>query len=922
MSSNHSLDGALAAARPAAGDLVDRVLAAKLRAALFGGGEVVHLGRLRIDGPLGRGAMGAIVSAFDPVLDRHVAVKSLHAAHADRAQLLREARMLAKLNHANVVAVYDVVEDADGLYLVMERIEGGDLRAWLAQPRRWREVVALFVQLGHGLAAAHALGITHCDVKPENVVVSGDRPRLIDFGLARKPSDGPSHAGTRAYLAPERAAGGGGSPAADQYAFFASLVEAIEGARPTSAGRWQRMPAWLERVCRRGLDPDPARRFPDMPAAIAALTPTPLATKLLAAGLVASVAVAIAVAAWPRDDRADAACRGAEARVATAWSPARRAAIAAAFTATGAPDAATIWARVEPRLDRRAADWVRLRTASCTATVVHREQSAALLDFAMACFERQLTALTGVTTLFATADAAVVKRAASIVGELDDLGACVDPDALRRAVPLPPGPDAAARLAALEARFDDARTLERRGRHQGALAATDALIADARAFGHAPLTVRVLLLRAALQATLGELATAEATLREAASAAAAAHDDHRVAEVWIRVLDLLAQQGRYDDALTLEPVAVTSAERVPDDLPIQGRLHNTLGGIYLAKARYPEASTQYEQALAIQRRIGADGNAALTPAIANRGLARWYAGDPGGAQADLEEALARMRADLGPDHSSLGYVHQNLGDIARQRGDAAAAMPHYREAIRIWTASLGAAHANLAYPYEQLALIAARAGDVATARADAAQALTLRERNLGPAHPLVPQTLTVIAEIGLADGSPAALADADAAIARAIALLTKLGAAGERQLPYALESRAQLAERRHALAAALDDRAAALALRLRTLGATHRDTGLGYAQLGRTHLARGELAAADAALARALAIFDAQPAGSADDAIAMVEGRAEVSARRGRRAEAIARYQDALDRATRAGSARTAALADALARARAAAGVR
>ena len=388
------------------------------------------------------------------------------------------------------------------------------------------------------------------------------------------------------------------------------------------------------------------------------------------------------------------------------------------------------------------------------------------------------------------------------------------------------------------------------------------------------------------------------------------------------MLDLLAQQGRYDDALTLEPVAVTSAERVPDDLPIQGRLHNTLGGIYLAKARYPEASTQYEQALAIQRRIGADGNAALTPAIANRGLARWYAGDPGGAQADLEEALARMRADLGPDHSSLGYVHQNLGDIARQRGDAAAAMPHYREAIRIWTASLGAAHANLAYPYEQLALIAARAGDVATARADAAQALTLRERNLGPAHPLVPQTLTVIAEIGLADGSPAALADADAAIARAIALLTKLGAAGERQLPYALESRAQLAERRHALAAALDDRAAALALRLRTLGATHRDTGLGYAQLGRTHLARGELAAADAALARALAIFDAQPAGSADDAIAMVEGRAEVSARRGRRAEAIARYQDALDRATRAGSARAAALADALARARAAAGVR
>ena len=138
MASNHPTPGALAAARPAAGDLVDRVLAAKLRAALFGAGETVQLGRLRIDGSLGRGAMGAILSAFDPVLDRHVAVKSLHAAHDDRDQLLREARMLAKLNHANVVSIYDVVEDADGLYLVMERVDGGDLRAWLAQPRRWR----------------------------------------------------------------------------------------------------------------------------------------------------------------------------------------------------------------------------------------------------------------------------------------------------------------------------------------------------------------------------------------------------------------------------------------------------------------------------------------------------------------------------------------------------------------------------------------------------------------------------------------------------------------------------------------------------------------------------------------------------------------------------------------------------------------
>ncbi|MEZ4401428.1 MAG: tetratricopeptide repeat protein [Kofleriaceae bacterium] len=922
MTSNDVRDGALQAARPTSGDLVDRFLAGKLRSALFGTAEVLHLGRLRIDGSLGRGGMGAILSAFDPVLDRHVAVKTLHPALADdREQLLREARMLAKLSHANVVSVYDVVEDATGLYLVMERVDGGDLRAWLAQPRTWREVVALFIQIGHGLAAAHALGIAHCDVKPDNVVVSAGRPRLIDFGLARGRAEAASTAGTPAYLAPERVAGGGGTPAADQYAFFASLVEAIEGQRPAPGVAWARTPAWLERVARRGLDPDPARRFPDMPAAVAALTPRRTATKVaIGAAAVAVVGLTATVLVMrARAQAAAAACQGASAQLATVWSPARRAAIAEAFAATAAPDAAAVWAKVDARLDAHAARWVELRTASCRATRVRHEQSATLLDLSMRCFDRDLATLAGMTALFAAPDAIVVGKAAKIAGELADLDACVDPVALNRAVPLPTDPAARARLAALEARYQDDQNLERRGQHQAALAASDALVDEARALAYAPLTVRVLVLRGALQATLGDPAAAEQTFREAASAAAQAKDDPRVAEIWIRVMELVAQQGRYDDALTLEPVAATSAERVPDDLAIQGRLANALGGIYLAKARYPEAFTAYERALTIQRQIGEAGNPALTPALANLGLARWYAGDAAGARRDLREALDRMVAELGPDHSSVAYVHQNLGDLGRQLGDGTEAIAHYREAIRIWAASLGPDHPNLAYPYEQLALLEAKRAELPAARVDAERALALREAGLGPTHPLVPQTLTVVAEVALAEGTPAGLARADAALARALEILDGLGQAGRRQLPYTLEARSKVAEERGQLRSALRDRQRVLAVRRETQGPRHTETLAAQGQVARTQLALGDLAAADATLGEAIANVDEQlGAGAAWFYVT----RAEIKTQRGRHAEAVTLYQQALAAAGATDPDQTLALRFAMIRAQHAAGAR
>ncbi|MFZ5446594.1 MAG: protein kinase domain-containing protein, partial [Myxococcota bacterium] len=186
--------------------------------------------------PLEAGGMGIVYAALDARLDRRVALKAVRRRGGDRAQLLREAQLMAQLAHPNVVPVYDVVE-ADQLFVAMELVVGQSVRQWLAAaPRRWREVVDVFLEAGEGLAAAHAAGIVHGDVKPSNILVGDDgRVRVTDFGLATLASErGPSEQvrGTPGYVAPEQLAGDGHDARADQYSFCVSLHEALFGAFP------------------------------------------------------------------------------------------------------------------------------------------------------------------------------------------------------------------------------------------------------------------------------------------------------------------------------------------------------------------------------------------------------------------------------------------------------------------------------------------------------------------------------------------------------------------------------------------------------------------------------------------------------------------------------------------------------------------
>lgn len=224
--------------------------------------EPTCIGRLQLRERLGEGAMGIVYQAWDPELRRPVAIKLLRAPAGDGSKkTLAEARALARLNHPNVVRVYDVGEQEGQLYISMEYVPGQSLSAWLeANPQAaWPQRLSLLVAAARGLHAAHQAGLVHMDFKFDNVLVGEDqRVRVVDFGLARLLSaenagGTGSIVGTPRFMAPEVRAARPADPRSDQYSFCRNV-----------ALQFADLPTGIRAVIDRGLAENPGERWPSM----------------------------------------------------------------------------------------------------------------------------------------------------------------------------------------------------------------------------------------------------------------------------------------------------------------------------------------------------------------------------------------------------------------------------------------------------------------------------------------------------------------------------------------------------------------------------------------------------------------------------------------------------------------------------------
>jgi|HubBroStandDraft_6_1064221.scaffolds.fasta_scaffold00022_31 serine/threonine protein kinase/tetratricopeptide (TPR) repeat protein len=253
------------------------------------------VGRFAISRRLGAGGMGQVYGAEDTTLKRFVAIKRMaphaHSTDADRKRLLKEAQRASALNHPNLGAIYDVVEHADELWLVMEYIDGQTLRHRLRQPISTDEFFAIATQCCEGLQAAHEKGIIHGDIKPENIMLApGNRVKILDFGVARRawnsnPNDATKSmetmtatGGTPAYMAPEVLLQQPDDGRSDLFSLGLVFYEMLGGDQPfqsdslaTTVARivhlqppeLKNVPGPLAGIINRTLAKDPNARYPD-----------------------------------------------------------------------------------------------------------------------------------------------------------------------------------------------------------------------------------------------------------------------------------------------------------------------------------------------------------------------------------------------------------------------------------------------------------------------------------------------------------------------------------------------------------------------------------------------------------------------------------------------------------------------------------
>ena len=740
------------------------------------------VGRYMVLDVIGQGGMGIIYAAYDPELDRKVAVKLLQADAAgsgsattgSQAWLVREAQAMARLAHPNVVAVHDVGVFDDRVFIAMELVDGVTLREWLKQARRpWQEVVAVMRAAGAGLAAAHAVGLVHRDFKPENVLVGKDgRVRVMDFGLARMraATEQPTPAsresdlsiesrspltddltelgtvmGTPAYMAPEVHDGLGANARSDQFAFSVALFEALYRMRPYDKADLRPtrtrtpvprtplesdVPAKVHRVVMRAIQVDPEARFPSMAALLAELALDPFVRRrriAIAAGVGLLVAAGGAGALiLTHRGEAPALCTGTERALAGVWDAPIKLKVHAAFTATKKPYAEQANAAVTKALDSYLAGWTTATVGNCEATRIRGEQTEQIQAIRQLCLDQRFEEARSLAQLLQDPSATLVEKADKAVWELDPIAGCAN----------------AAAIVAPEVDPKD------RGAYTKLMLQTAA--AHAQAIG-------------------GELIAAEGALMHVADEGKKIHAHDVVALALHARAAVLLGSGRLDEGYLVGSEAVWTAMRARrEDIVAASAL--TLASARAEGADHLDVADIWVQlATASAARSGGSVPALDELRLEVIGVIAAQRGDFKTAVANHEKALEAAKALWGATNPAIWGAEVQLAATLGRSGAWIQALPHLEHARQLREASVGPDHPDVALILSNLAACYEHAGESDKALATVKKAFQIREKTYGPNSPFLVATLNNLADFELRHHELApALADIDRA--RAIAI--------------------------------------------------------------------------------------------------------------------------------------------------------
>lgn len=681
------------------------------------------VGRYVILDVVGEGGMGIVYAAYDPELDRKLALKLLRTASSERRaerrrlRLIREAQAMARLSHANVITVHDVGTIDDQVFVAMEFIEGYSLAEWIRMDHDWRRVVDVFVQAGEGLAAAHAAGLVHRDFKPDNVMLTAEHRAVVtDFGLARAAGrrdasesrdpegiGGPSRAslsttvtaagaimGTPAYMSPEQHEGRMVDARSDQFAFAVTLHEALYGIRPfpgddvaslaynVGAGNVRpapsrsQAPTWLRQVMLRALSVEPSARYPSMVELLEALRrdrPGGPRWPWAAAGIgVAATTAVWAGGAWlgePSDP-----CADGDTQLNAVLGPEARASVERAFGGSALPFASQGWPAVDAMLADYANDWLETYGALCEGSEAHPEM---VQRSRSQCLERRLGDVDALIEVLAAGDPRALESALDAVSHLPSPSRC-------RTVPATP----MGASSELYAELAMVTALERFGMSEAGLQAARELVDHAVSTPDEGLQAEARIRLASLERAAERFELAEFNYKEAFGVALRSSNDAVAADAAVALVDIVGvDPQRTREAEGWAGIAEALQERAdasPDD---RVALFVARASVFELAGRLDAARRPLRDAVDLLEETHGGHDVRVAALWERLGRHALRARDPQTARALFARALSVVQGAYGTKHPRTASVRRALGEVALLDGDLERAGEEFGHALEV-----------------------------------------------------------------------------------------------------------------------------------------------------------------------------------------------------------------------------------------------